>query len=528
MIVDLEKAETASEYQCSIVLVGAGAVGTVMAAHLARKGFKVLLLEGGGMHLEERSQAIFTNARSTGFKLEGLHSGRFRLLGGTTNFWGGQLVRFDPIVFEDRPWIQSARWPFGRAVLDYYYDKALDLLGMSNCERDDLRVWDALRATPPQFDENIELFLTRWLGTPNLARHFSNDLLGSNIEVLLHANVVGLEVNEEGNRVSRVHVRTFGGRDITVTAGDVVLACGTFEIIRLLLLPDRNGRELPWSKNPWLGRGYLDHLATTAGEVVPINREAFRGIFENIFINGYKYNPKLKLTEEAQRDYRLVGVAGEFIYRTSYEEHARTIKAFLRAIQDGRLPENCLELPRHIASLWRVALPLAFRYFRMNRSFHPSSASILFRVTSEQIASKESRVRLRTERDALDVPMIDVNWNIEGSEIESIAYFAEKVRDSLKNRGLAEIRLEPALTAREKVYLSEPDDTYHQMGGARIGRDETDGVVDANLRVYGVKNLYVAGAVVMPSSGFPNCTFTAIALAIRLCDHLTSPRAGRD
>ena len=50
-----------------------------------------------------QSQNIFANARSSGLNLTGLHSGRFRLLGGTTNFWGGELLPFDPIVFDGRP-----------------------------------------------------------------------------------------------------------------------------------------------------------------------------------------------------------------------------------------------------------------------------------------------------------------------------------------------------------------------------------------------------------------------------------------
>ena len=47
-----------------------------------------------------------------------------------------------------------------------------------------------------------------------------------------------------------------------------------------------------------------------------------------------------------------------------------------------------------------------------------------------------------------------------------------------------------------------------------------EGVVDHNLRVFGSENLYVAGAAVYPSTGFGNPTYTAMALGLRLCDHL--------
>ena len=95
-VLDLQDTATPQAYSAEIVIVGAGAVGIAMAAELSRRGHDVLLLEAGGISLESTSQAVFANATSAGVKLEGLHSGRFRLLGGTTNFWGGQLVPFDP------------------------------------------------------------------------------------------------------------------------------------------------------------------------------------------------------------------------------------------------------------------------------------------------------------------------------------------------------------------------------------------------------------------------------------------------
>jgi choline dehydrogenase-like flavoprotein len=51
-------------------------------------------------------------------------------------------------------------------------------------------------------------------------------------------------------------------------------------------------------------------------------------------------------------------------------------------------------------------------------------------------------------------------------------------------------------------------------------QDPKRGVVDANCRVHGVGNLYVAGAAVYPTSGSANPTLTLVALSLRLADHL--------
>jgi choline dehydrogenase-like flavoprotein len=58
------------------------------------------------------------------------------------------------------------------------------------------------------------------------------------------------------------------------------------------------------------------------------------------------------------------------------------------------------------------------------------------------------------------------------------------------------------------------------MGGTRMGRNEKEGVVDENLKVFGQQNLYMNGASVFPSFGFTNPTFPGVQLSIRLADHL--------
>jgi choline dehydrogenase-like flavoprotein len=58
------------------------------------------------------------------------------------------------------------------------------------------------------------------------------------------------------------------------------------------------------------------------------------------------------------------------------------------------------------------------------------------------------------------------------------------------------------------------------MGTTRMHPDPRRGVVDANGRVHGIANLYVAGSSVFPTSGSANPTLTIVALALRLADHL--------
>jgi choline dehydrogenase-like flavoprotein len=82
----------------------------------------------------------------------------------------------------------------------------------------------------------------------------------------------------------------------------------------------------------------------------------------------------------------------------------------------------------------------------------------------------------------------------------------------------------PRLQAEHPDIAVEIADSIHHMGTTRMGRTPDDGFVDENLRVFGVENLHLVGAPVFPTTGFANPTLTAVALALRLGDHLSEAR----
>jgi len=50
--------------------------------------------------------------------------------------------------------------------------------------------------------------------------------------------------------------------------------------------------------------------------------------------------------------------------------------------------------------------------------------------------------------------------------------------------------------------------------------DPRKGVVDADCRVHGVENLFIAGSSVFPTGGSDTPTITIVALALRLAGHI--------
>ncbi|MBU1213085.1 MAG: GMC family oxidoreductase [Alphaproteobacteria bacterium] len=520
MLIDLQAPDAPRLIDADICIVGGGAVGLSMAVRLARAGHDVVVLEGGGKSLESASQALHKGA-STGRRFDNIDVGRYRVLGGSTTFWGGQVLPVGAQAMSERPWLEAPGWPIGPCDLEAYHAEAFELLGLGQAENDDAAIWRRL-GVDPQLGDELDLLLTRWVPTRNLARHFGADIEGlANLRVIVHANATGLAMDADRRRIAGLTAKTLDGGAATVTARNFVLACGSIEIARLMLHPATDGGPLPWHANQWLGRGFADHLNGPVADVKVRDYQAFHGLFDSVFLSGCKYYPRLRLSPAVQAASNSLDISGEFLFDTAFSQHLDNIKMFIRSLRDGRRPDGLLHLPSHIASVAAIAGPLAWRYLSARRSYKPRDANVRLAVSCEQWPNPASAIGLSKQVDGLGMRRVEVDWRIDGREISTIALFARRVQDAFEKRGLADVLIEPAVEREDPAFLESLTDCVHQMSTARMGDNRNLGVVDANLRVYGTDNLYVAGQAVFPLAGFANPTFTAIALGLRLSDHLT-------
>ena len=79
------------------------------------------------------------------------------------------------------------------------------------------------------------------------------------------------------------------------------------------------------------------------------------------------------------------------------------------------------------------------------------------------------------------------------------------------------------IAIKKKIYNLEEFESmgaYHHMGGTRIGVNKFDSVVDKNLKIHNINNLYISGSSNFVTSGYTNPTFTIIQLAIRLSEKI--------
>jgi len=138
------------------------------------------------------------------------------------------------------------------------------------------------------------------------------------------------------------------------------------------------------------------------------------------------------------------------------------------------------------------------------------------RAQAEQAPNPDSRVTLGSQRDRFGQPLARVDWRPSASDRASIRASQEVVGAAVREAGLGHVEF--MLGDEHPPALLEGN--FHHLGTTRMHLDPAKGVVDADCRVHGIRNLYLAGSSLFPTYGCSNPTLTVVALALRLADDL--------
>jgi choline dehydrogenase-like flavoprotein len=142
--------------------------------------------------------------------------------------------------------------------------------------------------------------------------------------------------------------------------------------------------------------------------------------------------------------------------------------------------------------------------------------AIIFANMMEQNPDPESRVTLGPDKDAFGQNRVQLNWRISKADMLSAIRSQQIIGRALEKAGLGQFHRQ----LEEPVPPSNTEGGYHHMGTTRMHHDPKQGVVDADCRMHGVGNLFIAGPSVFPTGGYANPVLTIIALSLRLADHL--------
>jgi choline dehydrogenase-like flavoprotein len=526
MFINQEALAAAASSEWDLIVVGAGAVGLMLAVSQARAHKRVLLLESGAA--ENDDAGTLNEIVMSGRPHLGATHGRARTLGGTTTLWGGQLTRFGPYDFDTREIMPDCNWPLRYEEVEGYYATAAGMLDLDMACLTDAAVQSRIRANKTKDAAGCEVFFTRWLRESNLARWFGRDLQDlPNLGVATQCHATEVLSGADGSQITGVRAVSRDGSRLDLQARNVALACGTIEISRLLLLTGRKNPHLTWARNANIGKYFQDHLDLVIGQIELKDKRAFADLFENVIIQGHKYQPKIKMRTTVLRELGCLNIACTVRFDSAIGEDIQLLKQFFKSVLSGSRVDKPLQSVKRMFRLGHVWLPLMWRYVRHRRILAMADRGISVIAHCEQRPLKESQITLDADRtDRFGDPLGKLQWAVdEPLQVRSLQQFGEQLRGYLRGGCDAELKLDQAIVQGDRMVLNRATDSYHQCGGARMASSESEGVVNSNCRVFGTKNLFVAGAAVFPSSSFANPTFTAMALACRLSGHLNEARA---
>jgi choline dehydrogenase-like flavoprotein len=529
MIIELDHLPAGANLAADVAIVGAGAAGLVIAREFLGSAAQVVLIESGGWTAHDETQELCAG-EIVGQPFRGLQAGRARAFGGTTTQWGGQCLPFDPIDFEERPWVDDSGWPISAADIAPYYERAYQRLGIGPEEYRG-SIWERFGLDPIPLDgSRLASLHSVFIRQPNFAQRYRAELgRASNVRVVLHANVTRLETDASGSRIEGVTFRSLGGREGRVDARYVILCGGGIENARLLLLsaqPHTHGPHANGLGNGHdvVGRFLQDHPCGRTAEIVTNNPRLLQDHWNMLYSRRAYFLPKLGLSEAAQRREQVLNCVGRLEYEYEPESGMQAARDLFLDLHARRWPSD---LVRKMLTLGRAAPELAMTGLRLaTRGLSPAirPRHVYLETFTEQTPNRNSRVTLSDERDALGLRRVKVDWQLDDLTWKTLRVFTRLVGEEFARLGLGEVRpvdwLEMKPPPADAVI-----DSYHPTGATRMARHPREGVVDADCEVFGVRGLYIAGSSVFPTSGAANPTFTLIALALRLADHLKADLA---
>lgn len=504
MFVDGRSIEEGSVLLSDVAIIGAGAAGITLARALAGTHLSVTLIESGGLDFEPDTQALY-EGETTGISYP-LDSSRLRYFGGSTNHWGGWCRPFDAIDFEQRDWVAHSGWPITRAELNPFYERALEVCQIPSFAFDDVNAWsDGARNTPLDLPGNDVLTRFFIYSPPTrFGQVYRNAIANApNIRTLLHSNVLEIVPDETAKSVQSLKLATLNGNKFEVRPRICILATGGIENARLLLLSNSVEKAGLGNRNGIVGRYFMEHphierpvemLFTDPGLVAAYYRTYTK-------IGASNIRAVFMFSNEYQRRERRVGSVMTFYeakeYRTDQENEEKD-------------PDNSRRLEPGLLNLIRSTTSTPASGPRLGQRYGSGCAT-------EQVPNPMSRVMLSHERDALGQNRVKLDWRLSGDDRRNLRRNMEALARTIGQWGEGRVRV--LFADREKWEEAEGWGNHH-MGTTRMAKDPRKGVVDADCRVHGLSNLYVAGSSVFTTSSTVNPTLTIVALALRLADHV--------
>lgn len=559
MIEDLNALRQEVGFEAELAVVGAGPAGIVVALEAARHGISVLLLESGDQTFNPAVQDLSEAAEWNRQRHAPLSLSTRRQVGGTSTIWGGRCVPFDPVDFDSRPYLNISPWPVRYEDMQHYFQRACDWLVCGRAVFNVSGLPHLPKGIVPGFvdDGVLGSSLERWSLPTNFGTVYGKSLRQSpQIKVLTGVTCAEIVCSGESGRAQHLECRTNAGGRVRVMAKEFVVACGGLESTRLLMCSTGPRGEQLGNQSGHLGRWYMAHVEGSIANIrfsTPPRQTVFDYERDT---DGVYVRRRFSFSSDYQREHGLPNIVswlGNWELpdaRHGYGQLSFTYLALTSPLGSQLAPEaqrlsmTGMKIPgtpyglatitskashvrniiRHPVATGRFAAAFgAGRFLTRSRRtpgfFMYSKANVYpLQYHGEHLPNPASRVNLTQEKDRLGRRKLAVDLRFTQEDARRVIRAHEHWDRHFRRLGVG--GLEYQHEDLEQAVDRRLGGGFHQAGTTRMSASPAKGVVDQDLAVHGVPNVYVASSSTFVTSGQANSTFMIVAFAVRLGDHL--------
>ncbi|NRB62893.1 MAG: GMC family oxidoreductase [Saprospiraceae bacterium] len=556
--------------QYDVVIVGSGAGGGMAAHTLSNSGLSVAIIEAGPFFDPadpatktqmkwpwesprrgagtQRAFGDFDMAYG-GWEIEGQpytnHTGsdfrwfRSQMLGGRTNHWGRISLRFGPNDFRRRS-IDGlgADWPISYDDVKPYYDKVDKLLGVFGSKEGLPNEPDGYFLPPPK-PRLHELFYIKG------ARKAGVTVIPSRLSVL---------TKRINNDRGVCYFCRQCGRSCSAYADFSSGSCLIFPAQKaggqIDLFTDCMARTVETN---------AENKATAVSYINKNDRQEYKIRGKVIILAASACSTaRILLNSKSSRHANGLGNSSEVLGHYLHDSTGSAAMAFLPALMDRRtdynedgvggvhvyspwwLDNKKLDFPRgyHLEVWGGLGMP-SYGFGGMHtqlqklvgervggygkklkeesRRFYGSTLGISGR--GESVARYENYCEIDNNTvDEFGIPVLKFNYTWADYERKQAKHMHETFQRIFDGMGAISLTTPPG--PEQDYGLNKPGEIIHEVGTARMGDDPKTSVTNSFQRLHDVSNVYLADGAPFVSQADKNPTWTIMALAWRMSDHI--------
>ena len=452
-----------------VCIIGTGPGGCIVAHNLAKAGKRVVMLDSGASITDPATGNIIASLdkySSSGGIDYPLQTTRIRALGGTSNIWTGRCPRLLPRDFQNNPLAPGGAWPLSYEQIAPYYDRAEQSLGVTG---DHLTAGHAPRTSDLPGSSPVDISELRALIEP------------------MHIHVDYPPLSREQRYLS---------------------SSGPVRFAQDYLVDLSNADKVTVIEQATATHFTTDESGVVKSVVVNSLDGVQREISAKTFVIacGAVESARLLLLSKTTNHPEGLGNERDQVGRRFMEHPFVTYTATIpgmKAPTSSQLGRN-FEFVNELKDKGLGGIILGIHI----DPYNPDKLEIALGI--EMAPDPENRVTLNeSNKDAFGNPGANLNLS-----------FSEKDKQLLDEGEKIVYGLFSKVGGVDIVKETDLHWSHHHLGTTRMGTDPDVSVVDKNLKVHGIQNLYVSSSGNFVTAGVGNPTLTIVALAHRLSDHL--------